>query len=431
MMIIKGQSLPGGRSGAALIVVLCLALVSAIMTASVLLGVGTRNRLAHRQVNLDRAFFIAEAGAERAAMRVLNGDEGPFEHVGDLAGGRYAATVSNVDNQDGSFSVDIVSVGTVEQTSRTVSLNGVRQVSWARYALWYNQEATKLWIIPGERFDGRVYSRPLMHFHDSDLLSRGQARFTERVWTVPAYIERASSAVKPVFENGIVMGAPNESMSSIDLDDLHAKSLANGLVLEGNTSIRVSGSTLLITNARKGWNNAPVDLPGNGLVYVKTVTVGSGYHQQTYPGNVTLRAPDGLAGRLTIIADKNITVQDHVRYATDPREQPASTDALGLIAGDNVVIGTEAPDNLSLYAHIICKEGGFGVQNYDSGNARGTLTVYGGIVNEMRNAVGTFGGRYGNTGFSKNYIYDKRFARNPPPHYPRLNDNIAWTEWDG
>lgn len=421
---------PGGRSGSALVVVLCLVLVSTIMTTSVLLGVNTRNRLAHRQVNMDRAFFIAEAGAERAAQRVLNGDAAPFEHAGDMAGGSYEATVSKVNNKDGSFSYEIVSVGTVEQTSRTVAFRGVRQVSWAQYALWYNRENGTLWIIPGERFDGRVYSGALMHFHDTNLRLLGQALFKERVWTAENCIEKSSAAVNPIFEDGIVMGADLQTMASVDFNDLQTKAQDAGLVLDGGSEITLDGNKMKITNSRKGWYDREVDLPANGLVYVKSYTEGYGRHKTTHPGNVTLRASSGLNGRLTIVADENITVQDHVRYAKDPRDHPESTDALGLIAGKNVVVGTSAPNDLSLYAHIICKEGGFGVHNYDKGSDRGTLTVYGGIVNEMRNAVGTFSGNR-STGYRKNYIYDKRYARNPPPYYPRLDDSVEWTEWDG
>jgi len=82
---------------------------------------------------------------------------------------------------------------------------------------------------------------------------------------------------------------------------------------------------------------------------------------------------------------------------------------------------------LNVYAHIICQNGGFGVINYDTGSARGTLNVYGGIVNQVRNAVGQTSG----TGYLKNYIYDARFARNPPPNYPVLTDELEWRRWDG
>jgi hypothetical protein len=80
----------------------------------------------------------------------------------------------------------------------------------------------------------------------------------------------------------------------------------------------------------------------------------------------------------------------------------------------------------------MCKEGGFGVYKYDDSRlgARGILTVYGGIVNEIRNAVGTFSTQ-SSTGYKKNYIFDRRFVNNPPPNYPRVTNQLQWTEWQG
>jgi hypothetical protein len=92
------------------------------------------------------------------------------------------------------------------------------------------------------------------------------------------------------------------------------------------------------------------------------------------------------------------------------------------------VVTTAAPNNVQIYAHMIAQAGGFGVANYSSGSARGTMKIYGGIVNSVRNGVNTNGGA---TGYVKNYIFDKRLSKNPPPNYPKLLDELEWTEWDG
>jgi hypothetical protein len=186
----------------------------------------------------------------------------------------------------------------------------------------------------------------------------------------------------------------------------------------------IDNQTMRITNARKKWTNKATPIPANGLVYVKTVT--SGTDPRT--GNITLGAPNGLNGRLTLVSDNEIKIIDHVRYKSNPQTITNSTDALGLIAKQSVAVQTSAPKNLDIYAHIMCQNGGFGVVNYNSGSARGTLTVYGGIVNKMRNAVNTGGGT---TGYRKNYIFDKRFSKNPPPKYPVLTDELEWVEWEG
>jgi len=98
-----------------------------------------------------------------------------------------------------------------------------------------------------------------------------------------------------------------------------------------------------------------------------------------------------------------------------------------LIANSNIVVKTSAPNNLVIQAHMIAKGGGFGVENYDTGSWRGLLSVYGGIVNKIRNAVGTTG----TTGYSKNYTFDPRFKKTPPPRYPAVPDEFQWLGWEG
>ena len=59
----------------------------------------------------------------------------------------------------------------------------------------------------------------------------------------------------------------------------------------------------------------------------------------------------------------------------------------------------------------------------------GTLHIYGGIIQNSRGAVGTFG-YYGRTGYLKDYEWDARLAKVSPPNFPCLTvlKKIAW--WD-
>jgi len=419
------------QKGSTFIVVMVMTLLGMLAAGSILSTTLMRMRVADKQISLEQAFYIAAAGAERAASHVADGNEASTTLTGSLGAGSYSVTIISERSSEGELLFDVTSDGTVKDVTRRVVLHGIRRVSWAKYALWYDSEMPKLWIVPGERFDGRVYSRPQFHFHDQNLATKGQARFTDKAWTAAATIEKASSKVNPIFDQGLTTSAEIESMSSVDFSDMLTKASSDGLVLEGETSVTLVGSTMRITNSRAGWNNQAVSIPANGMLYVKTVTVttGTGHKKTTttYTGDVDVAAPSGLAGRLTIVADNDINIVDHVRYANNPETDPTSTDALGLIAKQNVVVETSAPNNVDIYAHIIAQLGGFGVRNYSSGYSRGMLNVYGGIVNAVRNPVGIVGG----AGYNKNYTFDKRFSTMPPPNYPKLVDELEWTNWDG
>ena len=215
-----------------------------------------------------------------------------------------------------------------------------------------------------------------------------------------------------------------------------AQNHAGGLLLKGDAKIELRGTTMFITNVERGWENQVVAIPTNGVVYAESYTYTEMYYDRynrrryrtvTEPGNIDISAPQTFSGNLTLIAENNINIVGHVRYGRDPLTDPASTDSLGLIAKKNAVVEAVAPNNLEIYAHIICRDGGFGVKNYDRGSFRGTLKVVGGIANLIRNAVGTTSP----SGYLKNYIFDSRLTRNPPPFYPRLPDRLQWDTWEG
>lgn len=418
------------RRGSTFIVVMGMTLLGTLAAGSIITSVMSRLTQGDKQVCLEQAFYIASAGAERAATYVANGNDTTTTLNGTLGTGSYSAVITCTPGGGGEVQVDVASVGTVKGVTHTVTMQGLRRVSWARYALWYGYEvdtsnSSKLWIVPGERFDGRVYSKPQLHFHSTGLITTvpdNQVHFLDKVWSYASTIERQTTAVNPVFEQGITLSAPVETMASVDFSALLTSATSAGLVLQGKTTIEIDNTNMKISNTRQGWTNKVVAIPANGTVYVKTATSGT-----DATGDINVSGPNGLGSRLTLISDNDINIINHVRYKTNPQTTPTSTDALGLIAKRNVVIQPAAPNNVDVYAHIICQTGGFGVLNYNTGLDRGNLNVYGGLVNNIRKAVGTTSG----TGYKKNYVFDKRFAKTPPPNYPVLTDELEWTRWNG
>lgn len=315
----------------------------------------------------------------------------------------------------------INSRGDVEDNRRSVTIRGLQTVSWAKYALWYNAESTTLWIKGGEKFQGPVYSRPKFHFSNADANTYGRPEFFDRTASsASGYDLSPTNWVGPIFQKGILLNSPIESMATVDMSELRSQAT---LTLDGATTARVVNTTVYITNKQKGWNNSPQVLPNDSLIYVRNTTQGTTANKA---GNLTMiGSTNGM--RLTFAADGNININGHLRLKNNPSTNPNSTDAMGLIANSNVVVQLAAPNNLDIYAHLIARLGGFGVYKHDEGDWRGLLNVYGGIVNATRNAVGTIGGN----GYSKNYIYDTRFKKTPPPRYPAVPDEFQWLGWEG
>jgi len=228
------------------------------------------------------------------------------------------------------------------------------------------------------------------------------------------------------FDKGLQLNCYQGSMADVDFNSSSSNSLKNvasntGLVLDGASTITFSGAQLKITNARKGWSNHSWSIDNDSIIYIRNASSGSA----DLAGNAFLLGGP-VTGRLSVVTENDIYIRGNIVYGTDPAVDPACTDALGLISMSDVWVDTTAPNNLVIDAVIMATgqtpdaNGSFGVINYNSGSPRGTLNVYGGIVQLIRGAVGTFNSGTGQTvtGYSKNYSYDPRMLLHPPPYYP-------------
>ncbi len=216
-----------------------------------------------------------------------------------------------------------------------------------------------------------------------------------------------------------------------------------------------------------------IDVPTNSVIYVQNIpgSTGPNYSSDSATGTgVTCKTPAGasatgngvgypvanevapsvssasasygcrngdvfvkgnVAGQLTIAAENYIYVTDDLKYVNPQK------DMVGLVGQNAVWIwnpvkyvyanGTNNPptsyanvyaaDDRRVDAALLSVAHSFGVQNYDRGTARGTLTVNGAIAQKFRGTVATTGGSGLSTGFYKNYLYDTRFRYTAPPKF--------------
>lgn len=169
----------------------------------------------------------------------------------------------------------------------------------------------------------------------------------------------------------------------------------------------------------------------------------------------------GVSGQLTVGSSANIVVTGNIEYThcgasfnstkthpctfhpagTNTPTHPTRTepnDVLGLIANNYVevnhpvggsastcsstVLGTPTaakcdPGPVTIDAAILALQHSFAVNNYATGPAIGTLTVYGSIDQKWRGAVGTFSGSTAVSGYTKDYDWDSLITAVAPPHY--------------
>jgi hypothetical protein len=140
-------------------------------------------------------------------------------------------------------------------------------------------------------------------------------------------------------------------------------------------------------------------------------------------------AANGLTGRMTVSANNNLYITNHLDYVTTGTNNPF----LGLIAEQFVYVwhpvssaltNVNLPNqstpfmNARISAAILSVNHSFMVQNNNVGTSLGTLKVTGAITQKFRGII-----RRGTSSYTKDYVYDQRLRYDAPPRF--LNPTVS------
>jgi hypothetical protein len=163
----------------------------------------------------------------------------------------------------------------------------------------------------------------------------------------------------------------------------------------------------------------PDDVPdGNGIGFPRANEKSADTAYGCRNGDVFVQGT--LDGSLTLAAENYVYVTGDIRY------EDANDDMLGLVGNNAVWVWNPVTSGGSslignsgrrIDAAILSVAHTFQVQNYETGGARGTLTVNGAIAQKYRGTVGTSSGNTLASGYAKNYQYDPRFKTTAPPKF--------------
>ncbi|MDO8730251.1 MAG: DUF4900 domain-containing protein [Candidatus Omnitrophota bacterium] len=442
-----------GEGGFILITVYLLLAVFLVHATALITQSFADLRGAQRFQSAQQSFYLAEAGVDQAlrwlqtqavppaftnertiladgttqAQAAANGgDPGALTAANGwrpLGEGFYRVSIDPDNNNPASFMDRYVLEGWGATWSRTAggvdiatSLRRTRLIvqseSFSRYAYYTNAETSPsgglIWFRTGDVITGPTHTNGQFSINGSPVFNGAASSVSSTLNLAPG--------ANPAWNGGLQLGVSPPATpfpSAVPAPIIAAAGSPQGRRFNGNTTLQlVNDGTMRVTNAAAGLNNSVQPLPANGVVYVQG-------------GNVTLQGT--LQGQLTVATDRDVRVAGPVRYATDPTvPNSSSTDLLGIVAGNNVIVNQVAYQNMRIDASIMAMNTSFTVQNYNSGSARGTLTVIGGIIQKNRGAVGTLGG----SGYLKDYRYDNRLMNTTPPFFPATGNytTVVWEE---
>lgn len=421
----------GARGAVLLLALLGLTTMSILAGAFVEMSFHDHRFTDRSQGNME-AFYFSESGIDQG-LGWLRGQLVPPQWVDRrvlfggwqaLGQGSYMVTVDPDDSNPTSsvkrFTLEGWGLsGTVAAPlALRRNLMVVQTESFAQYAYFTNDERSwpnglQVYFITGDRIEGPTHT-------NGQFSMFGRPVFEGPVSSVNRTINLwgGSAVTQPVFKEPPKLGVPAKKYPTSFPSSIVDTAKNGGLVLNGNSSVTLMpDGTMRVTNARARMTDAVVPLPRNGVLYVE---------------GGTLAVQGTLKGQLTLGCENDIRIVDSVTYSDDPQRNPKSKDLLGIVAGGNVVVPREAPQDLRVDGSIMAVNRSFGVENWWEGPPKGKLTIYGGLIQANRGPVGSFNGSTGTklSGYTKDYHYDPRLAGMAPPAFPTTGNykTLVWQE---
>ncbi len=295
----------------------------------------------------------------------------------------------------------------VEYEGYTVATEVLMQRdSFSKYSYYTNTQPSNIWFLTGDTLSGPVHTNGTFRI-------AGEPVFEGLVTSPTSWIGHSSYTNNPEFNGGSNFSAPVKTIPAAE-QLLAIKNAAASGGINFTDIIRVepkaNGTVDVRTWTGSNWSSTVnYDMSGTNGVLSSSKDI---YIEGT------------VSGALTIHSEEDIEIIGDIYYNDDPKTNPNSTDYLGLVSEGSVVVDRNAHSasgskDLNIYGSIMALNNSFYVENYTSCCNRGTLHVYGGIIQETRGPVGTFSSGSIYSGFAKDYEYDTRLKYNVPPMFPR------------
>lgn len=366
----------------------------------------------------------------------------------------------------------------------------VQRDNFAKYSLFTNNQTTQsginVWFTNKTYFAGPVHTNARFNFALNpsgtfdDLIAQTDqfARFYNNGSPVSLDADYNGTRDVPVFNEAFQRNAGTITLSSpsqqVDMENQARGGETittngvyvpnNGASLTGGIYVRGDGAVSMAVDAG---NNAVYTVTQGGTT--KTITVDKTSNTTTVVGTQTDTyngIPDGiddvgtliyangsitsLGGtvqqdtQMTVASAGDMVITNNILYQNYtpgsgtpgtigyvPPTAEGATNLMGLVSwAGNVRIGTSAPNDISVHSTILARQGVFQVDNYSTGQPRGTATLLGGVITDDYGAFGTFNGSTGQqvSGYGRNFVYDERMEMgSAPPYFPSLNTFIAFT----
>lgn len=381
----------------------------------------------------------------------------------------WNAGISNRDFEYGKINVTVTdsladtvkiikSVGTFMGVDAVVKIK-LHLSSYAKYAWWIAAVSTgsknkRTWVT-GDTVWGGFHSDQFLNI-DGDPVFYGRVSVEKGVNMTPGS--------DPKFEGGLVTGAHVEWNQNMKLTTQAAAAdagvLAGGTCKFDDVDLWItfnSNGTVTYRSAKNAGNDSTKYPPSNILPLTTMAPTGIIYLDK---GDVYLSGT--LYGQVTVVSDQssgagggNVYFTGDMVYDTPPMlpdglggyyPNDASTDKMGIIATNNVIISSKNTANnlggyqnnivskdLQVDAGIMCLSGGFELEDLNPtymNTLTGTIYLRGSMIAGKEEQIANYNNDVLLGGYDRHIVLDERFLVRPPLWFPYSDgyEIISWLE---
>lgn len=366
------------------------------------------------------AFNLARSGIARAKAELLInpgwGQPGPVIVTED--NGKYEVRVIPDSKSAVPNHWKVISIGQRKDSVRLLTA-WIKLESSLEYLLWSNNESSSpygnAWLVENERFNGPCHTNGFFNI-------AGKPRFTSPLTSSniddPYYQESTDTYMQggntykdnryfyhyyTSYKNDIPVSSPTDLSSCLNGAvggakfpefDKKWKQLATYKYEHDVVITFLSTGNIIVKYKDKKEDQISAD----STIYVK--------------GVAEIRGT--VKGKPIIIAEHNVIIKTDITYTDD------KTDLLSVISDENIILDTPPElTDININGFYVALGGTFSVKNYNTGAPRGTLNLFGGIMQQYASPVNTFSSGYTiSTGFLRNFTYDPR-CQTLPAWFPR------------
>ncbi|MCH8032167.1 MAG: hypothetical protein IH950_00230 [Bacteroidetes bacterium] len=358
------------------------------------------------------AYNIAVSAANLAANEIFLNDNWSVGYSNRAFDGGYLD--ANVVVLDPFLNIrKLTTTGTYRGVTKTVEVI-FKPSSFAKFAYLSTNDPGNLYWSYKDTIWGPFHSEGIINayrhpvFHGKATTKTGVHNYQTEALDAPYFYGG--------YESGVSLSFPSSG-----LDDLKSIATSGGHLFDGPDTVYITfaGDSLKYRFAANDPDSTVLaqSFAPNGVIFADDATV---------------RLKGTVKGRYTVACeDENIYLDDDIVYYNDPRIDPNSTDMLGIVAEESILITDNLANSsdINIHASIYAEKGGFGAGWSSFTQPNGFINLYGGIQNRRRVQIGVIVG--GNIwGFNRSYKYDERLMLASPPGYPGTGEMeiVSWLE---